>query len=176
MKSNTQIANDVNEAKYKSRRAATSPWMIRLARLGYTVKGIVYVVIGWLAVMVAIGHGGKATDQSGAIQTINSLPLGKFLLVVVAIGLLGFALWSFIQALFDTEGKGRDAKGIASRIGYAVVGASYALLSYGYRERWKQFYKQNTRLDGTTTETAARYCPGDNRRHRCSGRRRLPVR
>ena len=130
MKSNTQIANDVNEAKYKSRRAATSPWMIRLARLGYTVKGIVYVVIGWLAVMVAIGHGGKATDQSGAIQTINSLPLGKFLLVVVAIGLLGFALWSFIQALFDTEGKGRDAKGIASRIGYAVVGASYALLGY----------------------------------------------
>ena len=130
MKSNTQIANDVNEAKYKSRRAATSPWMIRLARLGYTVKGIVYVVIGWLAGMLAIGHGGKATDQSGAIQTINSLPLGKFLLVVVAIGLLGFALWSFIQALFDTEGKGRDAKGIASRIGYAVVGASYALLSY----------------------------------------------
>src|SRR5260370_12157185 len=130
MKSNAQVKTDVNEAKYKSRRAATSHWMKRLARLGYTVKGIVYVVIGWLAVMVAIGHGGKATDQSGAIQTINNLPFGKFLLVVVAIGLLGFALWSFIQALFDTEGKGRDAKGIASRIGYGVVGASYALLSY----------------------------------------------
>src|SRR5438876_2811495 len=112
MKSNTQIANDVNEAKYKSRRAATSPWMIRLARLGYTVKGIVYVVIGWLAVMVAIGHGGKATDQSGAIQTINSLPFGKFLLVVVAIGLLGFALWSFIQALFDTEARAGMPKGL----------------------------------------------------------------
>jgi len=130
MKSNTRIANDVNEAKYKSRSAATGRWMTLLARLGYTVKGIVYVVIGWLAVMLAIGHGGKATDQSGAIQTINNLPFGKFLLVVVAIGLLGFALWSFIQALFDTEGKGRDAKGIVSRIGYAVVGASYGLLSY----------------------------------------------
>lgn len=130
MKSKTQIANDVNDAKYKTRRGATGRWMTLLARLGYTVKGVVYVVIGWLAVMLAIGHGGKATDQSGAIQTINNLPFGKFLLVVVAIGLLGFALWSFIQALFDTEGKGRDAKGIASRIGYAVVGASYALLSY----------------------------------------------
>lgn len=130
MKSNTQMANNVNEAKYKTRRAATGRWMTLLARLGYTVKGVVYVVIGWLAVMLAIGHGGKATDQSGAIRTVSSLPFGKFLLVVVAIGLLGFALWSFIQALFDTEGKGRDAKGIASRIGYAVVGASYALLSY----------------------------------------------
>src|SRR6266581_6029540 len=125
MKPNTQIANDVNEAKYKSRRAATSPWMIRLARLGYTVKGIVYVVIGWLAGMLAIGHGGKATDQSGAIQTINSLPLGKFLLIVVAIGLLGYALWSFIQTVFDPDREGHDAKGIGARLGVAFVGGAY---------------------------------------------------
>jgi len=130
MKSNTHIANDVNEAKYKSRSVATSHWMILLARLGYAMKGVVYLVIGWLAVMLAIGQGGKATDQSGAIQTINNFPFGKFLLVVVAIGLLGFALWSFIQALFDTEGKGSDAKGIIGRLGYAIVGVSYAVLGY----------------------------------------------
>ncbi len=130
MKSNEQVANNVNEAKYKSRRAATSQWMILLARLGYAIKGVVYLVIGWLAVMLAIGQGGKATDQSGAIQTINNFPFGKFLLVVVAIGLLGFALWSFIQALFDTEGKGSDAKGIFGRLGYAIVGVSYAVLGY----------------------------------------------
>src|SRR5436305_13343250 len=130
MKSNTHIANDVNEAKYKSRQAATNHWTILVARLGYAIKGVVYLIIGWLAVMLAVGQGGKATDQSGAIQTINNAPLGNFLLVVVAIGLLGFALWSFIQALFDTEGQGNDAKGIIGRLGYAIVGASYAVLSY----------------------------------------------
>ena len=104
--------------------------MILLARLGYAIKGVVYLIIGWLAVMLAVGQGGKATDQSGAIQTIKNAPLGNFLLVVVAIGLLGFALWSFIQALFDTEGQGNDAKGIIGRLGYAIVGASYAVLSY----------------------------------------------
>src|SRR6266480_274529 len=153
MKSNTQIANDVNEAKYKSRRAATSPWMIRLARLGYTVKGIVYVVIGWLAGMLAIGHGGKATDQSGAIQTINSLPLGKFLLVVVAIGLLGFALWSFIQALFDIEGEGRDAKGIASRFGYAALGVVFSIIGIFLTvAAYQHNAKQAVGLDGALRE------------------------
>ena len=131
MKSNTQIANSANNVKYESRKAATSKWMAFLARLGYAVKGIVYLIIGLLAVQLAAGMGGKATDQNGAIQTVSHLPFGRFLLIVVTIGLFGFALWCFIQALFDTEGKGRDAKGIIARIGYAIVGVAYGTLGYG---------------------------------------------
>jgi Na+/proline symporter len=44
------------------------------------------------------------------------------------VGLFGFALWSLIQALFDTERQGHDAKGIAARVGYACVAISYGLL------------------------------------------------
>jgi hypothetical protein len=127
----TQFSNNVNKAKYEARSAATSKWMVLLARLGYAIKGVVYVVIGFLAVQLASGNGGKATDQRGAIETISKLPLGIFLLIVVTIGLVGFALWCFIQALFDAEGKGRDAKGIIARIGYAFVGGAYLLLAYG---------------------------------------------
>src|SRR5947209_16699348 len=105
--------------------------MALLARLGYAIKGVVYVVIGFLAVQLAFGNGGKATDQKGAIQAISRLPLGNFLLIVMTIGLVGFALWCFIQALFDTEGKGRKAKGIIGRIGYAFVGGAYLILAYG---------------------------------------------
>jgi Domain of Unknown Function (DUF1206) len=131
MKSNTQISHNVNQAKYKASSAANSRWMALLARFGYAVKGVIYLVIGFLAVQLAVGTGGKATDQRGAIQSISDLPFGKFLLVVMTIGLFAFALWCFIQALFDTEGKGRDAKGIIARIGYAVVGISYAALGFG---------------------------------------------
>src|SRR5258708_2801521 len=131
MKSNTQVANSAKNVKSQSRKAATSKWMIFLARLGYAVKGIVYLIIGLLAVQLAAGMGGKATDQNGAIQTVSQLPFGRFLLIVVTIGLFGFALWCFIQALFDTEGKGRDAKGIIARIGYAIVGVAYGTLGYG---------------------------------------------
>jgi hypothetical protein len=105
--------------------------MTGLARLGYAVKGIVYLIIGGLALKLAIGHGGAATDQRGALQTIYEQPFGKFLLIVVGIGLIGFALWSLIQAIFDTEGKGTNAKGIIARIGYAAVGIAYALLAFG---------------------------------------------
>ena len=102
-------------ANRTARNAASSRWMTLLARLGYAAKGVVYLIIGWLAVQLAIGAGGKATDQRGAIQTIYEQPFGKFLLVLVVIGLLGFAIWCFLQAWFDTEGKGSDLRLPADR-------------------------------------------------------------
>ena len=131
MKPNVTVPRQVNEAKYAADRAAGSKWVTWLARLGYAAKGVVYLIIGGLAAKLASGQGGAATDQRGALQTIYEQPFGKFLLAVVAIGLLGFALWSFIQAIYDTEGKGRDAKGIIARIGYAAVGVAYAALAFG---------------------------------------------
>ena len=131
MSTRMRISNDVNEAKYKARGAASSKWVTMLARLGYAIKGVVYLIIGILAVQLAIGIGGKATDQRGAIQAISALPFGKFLLIIVTIGLVGFALWCFIQALFDTEGKGSKAGGIIARIGYAAVGIGYLTLAFG---------------------------------------------
>jgi hypothetical protein len=65
------------------------------------------------------------------LRTIYEQPFGKFLLIIIAIGLIAFALWSFIQAVFDTEDKGNDAKGILGRLGYAAVGISYGLLAVG---------------------------------------------
>ncbi|HLZ63416.1 MAG TPA: DUF1206 domain-containing protein, partial [Ktedonosporobacter sp.] len=83
----------------RARDTATSTWMSRLARFGYATKGVVYLIIGGLAVQLAIGHGGSATDQHGALQTIYDQPFGKFLLAIVALGLLGFALWCFIPLI-----------------------------------------------------------------------------
>jgi len=135
MKPDLRVPQEVQDAgrvaNRTARDAASSRWMIIFARLGYAAKGVVYLVIGWLAVQLAIGAGGKATDQRGALQTIYEQPFGKFLLALAAIGLLGFAIWCFLQAWFDTEGKGRNMKGIVGRLGYAVTGVSYALLALG---------------------------------------------
>jgi hypothetical protein len=128
---NVSVPGEVNQAKSAVHGAAMSKTMTMLARLGYAVKGVVYLIIGVLAAELAAGRGGAATDQRGALQTIYDQPLGKFLLIVVGIGLVGFALWSFIQAIYDTEGKGRDAKGIIGRIGYAATGLGYLLLAVG---------------------------------------------
>jgi len=135
MKSNLRVPEEVQGAGYAANRtartAASSRWMIILARLGYAAKGVVYLIIGWLAVQVAIGAGGKTTDQQGALQVIAQQQFGKFLLALVIIGLVGFAIWCFLQAWFDTEGKGNNIKGIIGRLGYAITGISYAILAFG---------------------------------------------
>ena len=82
-----------------------------------------------LALIAALGPGGKTTDSTGALHTIAGQPFGKLLLGLVGIGLCGYALWRFVQAGVDPENKGNDAKGIATRIGYALSGLSYGALA-----------------------------------------------
>jgi len=130
-KPNTTRPRQIEEAKQTVQAVATNSWTTRLVRLGYAVKGVVYLIIGGLAAQLAVGHGGKATDQRGALQTIAAQPFGKFLLIVVAIGLLGYALWSFIQAALDPDRQGHDAKGMVARFGAAFVGVSYVGLAIG---------------------------------------------
>lgn len=108
-----------------ARRTVNTPWAQRLARAGYVAKGIVYILIGVLAVRTAVGAGGTPTDRRGALLTIYHEPFGRALLVLITIGLAAFGLWSLVQALLDTDRKGTDAKGIVERIGYGVVGFSY---------------------------------------------------
>lgn len=106
-----------------------SVWVERLARFGYAAKGAVYGIVGLLAAQAAFGAGGKTTDTQGALQTILTQPFGKFLLALVAIGLIGYVLWRFVQAIKDPDNKGMDAKGLATRLGYAANGLSYAGLA-----------------------------------------------
>lgn len=106
-----------------------SPWLARLARLGYAAKGIVYMIVGVLATQAAFGAGGQTTGSEGALQEIVTQPFGQVLLGIVAIGLVGYALWRFVQAGVDPDNKGSDAKGIATRLGYAVSGIIYGSLA-----------------------------------------------
>lgn len=105
-------------------------WVERLARLGYTAKGIVYAIVGTLAVQAAFGAGGQTTDQKGALGAIASQPFGKFLLALVALGLIGYVIWRFVEAIQDPEHRGDDAEGVARRLGYAISGIIYASLAF----------------------------------------------
>lgn len=117
------------------RATASSPWPERFARFGLGARGVLYIVIGILAVRIAFGHNERA-NQSGALQEIDSTPGGKVLIWIVAIGLLGFALWRLASAIFGsaadpsaTEAKDR-LKAAAEAIGYgafSVVGIKIAL-------------------------------------------------
>ena len=97
-----------------------------LAGGGFVARGLVYLIIGVLALKLALGDGGKATNQQGALQTIASRPFGKTLLILVAIGLAGYALWRLIRAGVGHGAEQRDSGSdrvvaLASGIAYAVL-------------------------------------------------------
>lgn len=120
-----------SEVQTSAKRAAreAAPWIQRLARMGFAARGLVYLIIGGLALRAALGDGGQTTDSGGALRTILQQPHGWALLGVVAVGLAGYALWSFVQAGLDPEGIGRDGKGVAKRAGHALSGAIHAGLA-----------------------------------------------
>ncbi len=101
-------------AQQATRQAA--PWIEKLARMGYAAKGVVYTVVGLLALQAALG-GPQATDSSGALRTIVSQPFGRILLGIVALGLVGYVVWRFVAAFLNPEGE-KTSK----RVGYAISG------------------------------------------------------
>lgn len=129
MEANSTIRDAVERADEVIDDVASHPWIERIARYGYATKGAVYVVVGALATRAALGAGGETTDTRGALQAIEGQPFGKFVLGTVAFGLIGYVIWRWIQAVADTDDKGKGVKGILVRIGYAGSGLVYAGLA-----------------------------------------------
>jgi hypothetical protein len=105
--------------------------MERFARLGYAARGVVYAVVGLLAVQTAFGARGArraaaATDTRGALQEVaaHSIPL----LWLLAAGLFAYAVWRAAQGLLDRERKGSGAKGLAQRLGRLFTAVVYGSL------------------------------------------------
>ena len=114
----------LREARAHGEGFARSPQFEWLARAGLVARGVVYVVIGVLALKLALGDGGKATNQQGALQTIAKQPLGTVLLIMVAVGLAGYASWRLLRAAIGRGPDGADdtkerIDGLVSGIGYA---------------------------------------------------------
>jgi hypothetical protein len=128
----TNIKTDVKRAAQK---AAFNPLMEALTRLGYGVRGLIYIVMGLLALNVSLGKGGSPTDQQGAIAAIGRQPAGMFLLWIILFGLISYSLWGVIRAVMDPLHKGNDLKGWVARGAYLVSAVGYATLilpTYGY--------------------------------------------
>jgi hypothetical protein len=108
-------------------RVARSNGFEWLARAGLAARGVIYGIIAVLALKLAFGDGGKTTDQQGALKTLAQQSFGEILLVLMAIGLFGYALWRLVRAAIGhgAEGDRDDAKeridGVASGIGYGLL-------------------------------------------------------
>ena len=106
-----------------------APWIVGLARVGYLAKALLYATVGILAAQAALGSGGRTTDLGGALRSVVRAPLGDAMLLVIAVGLAGYAVWRVVDAVTDAEGRGGDLKGVAIRVGSAFRGLAHAALA-----------------------------------------------
>ncbi len=106
-------------------REAAAPWVERLARLGYAAKGAVYVLVGVLAVAVALHGGGNATGSKGALAWLDGSNWGMVVLALIALGLLGYVVWQGYRLIANPENDGAG-----KRIFYGITGLIYAGLCF----------------------------------------------
>jgi hypothetical protein len=111
-----------------TRRTASNSWLEFLERAGYVIRGVLYAVMGGLALGLALGLGGIATDQSGSLVILSGGPAGRVLLLAVVIGIGAYSVWGFVRAVFDPLHRGDDARGMADRLGFAWSGTAYAAM------------------------------------------------
>jgi uncharacterized protein DUF1206 len=111
------------------RKAAHSFWVEWGGRAGLVAKGVIYALIGVLALLVALGFGGRPKDRQGALRFIADQPLGEAILFALAAGFAGYAIWRFTQAFLDRDNEGDGLKGLAKRAGYFARGLLYAGLA-----------------------------------------------
>jgi hypothetical protein len=105
-----------------------NPWVEPLARLGYAARGVVYSLVGILAIQTAFGaRGNQRTDTRSALQWVAEQSTA--LLWLLALGLFGYALWRIVQGTLDPENKGTDPKGLAHRTAMVASGLIYGSLA-----------------------------------------------
>jgi hypothetical protein len=120
-----------------------------IARLGFVAKGLVYFMVGLLALQTAIGLGGESASTQHALQELIYQPLGAVLLIGCAIGLLAHGLWKVLQSVIDPEERTANKKIIFLRMIDFFIGLLY--FSFAYMA-WQIFQGFQTQSSGQSTE------------------------
>ncbi|MDT7578635.1 MAG: hypothetical protein QOH17_4968 [Pseudonocardiales bacterium] len=115
-----------------ARQASNSPAMAAVAKFGLFARGFIYLVIGWLAVQIALGHHTHEANQRGALVTVAGHPFGQVLLWILGFGFGAYALWRLSEAAFGTAAEGRKTGPRLQSLIRGVVYATFAVTTFSF--------------------------------------------
>jgi Domain of Unknown Function (DUF1206) len=124
------LSLSTSRTKYQARRASDSPVARALARAGLVARGVIWILIGIIAVMIAIGAGRHQADQQGALQILARQPFGSVLLWLMGIGFVGYALWRLSEAAFGVTGEGNGAGARLKSLARGIVYGFFAYMTF----------------------------------------------
>lgn len=124
------IKKGAAQARSQGRRMSNSRAMEALSRVGLSARGVIYVLVGLLAVQMGFGgDSGKEADRSGAVRTIGEQPFGRVLLWALVVGLAAMALWRLSEAAFGQAVTGGDKW--TRRLGSLGLAVFYTVICVG---------------------------------------------
>jgi hypothetical protein len=123
------MSSATSHLKFTASRAADSKPLEYLARGGFVCYGVIHLLFAWLALQVAFGHSKKEGDQNGALQSLAGNSFGKVLLVIIAVGMVGLAIWQAFEAIVGESGP-RNTQAIAERVVSGVRAVVYVWMAY----------------------------------------------
>lgn len=100
MSASASVAGTGREAKAAGRQAADSKVLVGLAKAGLAARGLLYVIIGVIAIQIALTGKRQEADRGGAVEEIGQKPFGEAMLWVLVVALVGMCLWRLVEAAF----------------------------------------------------------------------------
>ena len=119
------------------RQARDSEWVDRVARVGLVAYAVVYLLIGWLSVQLALGDRQGTPSSTGALRQLAQQPFGGVLIWAVSLGMFLLAAWQLLEAAFGHRGErgkkrtGKRLVSVGKAIVYTVIGASGIKVAVG---------------------------------------------
>ena len=111
------------KAASTGREVASSRWMRGLARAGLLARGVNYLLVGSLAVQIALGSRGTQADTTGALRAVARHPGGIVVLWLLAAGFAGLALWRLAETVYGQAVPGGQAA--PKRLASLALGVLY---------------------------------------------------
>jgi Domain of Unknown Function (DUF1206) len=100
----------------------------KVARIGLVAQGVSFGLVAVLAIMLALGEGGEATDREGALRTIAQHPVGRIVVIALAVGFACYSLWRLVEAAFGHKLESYRDEGVWKRLSALGKAAIYAAL------------------------------------------------
>lgn len=101
-------------------------WIVRVGRVGYVAKGIVFLCIGLLSASAAVGGNVGATDLRGMMHAIVQQSFGGALLGALIAGLVCYVVWLLLAAFANAGDVRNDAGGITARVRAVFLAVIYS--------------------------------------------------
>lgn len=112
----------------KADQARNHPALEWLAKIGTAIYGVMYVVVGWLALQIAFGEAAGKASGSGALKEIAQQPFGEVLLWVACAGFAALVVWKGFEAVVGHDEKD-GTKLVVARAGSAAKAIVFVLLA-----------------------------------------------